>query len=256
MNILLFSGTKNGRELIPHLLYGNNTLYVSSASEYGASLLPESPNLIPLVGKLDQKDIELLIEEKCIDIVIDSTHPYAKEISLNILASCKKRNIESLRFERERGIPENIGKHFVTIADLCDYLNKKEGNILFTTGVKDLGEITAIVDSKRVYARVLPVESSIKDIDRGNIPHNQIVFQNPPFSFEDNLEHIKKFSIKYLVTKDSGKEGNIEEKIEAVNGTGIELLVLDRPDIKYNRIFYSRNNLLDYLATLGSRYGK
>lgn len=255
MTILVFAGTSNGRILVNKLLEKDLSLVVSSASEYGASLLPSNSRLTSTAGKKDSKDIERLIDKYSIDLIIDCTHPYAIEVSNNIFKASNLTGIDVIRYERELVIPSYIGNRFNTIVELCNYLKNKRGNILFTTGVKDIPKIVSIVDNRRVFVRVLPVDSSIKIISDAGLSLEQVVTDKPPFSLSDNIKHIHEFNIKYLVTKDSGNEGNIAEKLEAADKKGIELLVLNRPKKPIKSVFYIIEEIMAYIDSFGGISG-
>jgi len=79
------------------------------------------------------------------------------------------------------------------------------------------------------------------------LARDQIIAQKPPFSTQQNLDHIHRYDIHYLVTKDSGKEGNIKEKIEAADLAGIELVVVDRPDLGYEHVCYTSEEIMNLL---------
>ncbi len=249
MRLLIFAGTKNGRELITDLIE-DHIIIASSMSDYGNSLLPNGDNIIKIVGKKSSKDIEDIISSERIDLVIDCTHPYAKEISLNILEASKITGVKTIRFERQSTVSKNLGIHFCSMEDSCRYLNSKAGNILFTTGVNEVLNMVKMVDKRRIYVRVLSVQSSLNKIEESGIDSTHVVLKNPPFTLEENLKHIKEFNIKYLVTKDSGSEGNIHEKIEAVITSGIELLIIDRPVIEYSDIYYTIDEILLYIESI------
>jgi precorrin-6A/cobalt-precorrin-6A reductase len=44
---------------------------------------------------------------------------------------------------------------------------------------------------------------------------------------------IKDFKIKDMVTKNSGKEGGLGEKINAAEETGVKIIILDKPKVDY-----------------------
>lgn len=253
MNILIFAGTKNGRELILELLSKGYNIFSSSASSYGDSLLPKHNKLTSIIGKKDQSQIENIIIDNNIDLIIDSTHPYAKEVSINIYNASKNTKKETVRFEREKVIPSDIGLRFLSMEEVCLYLKDKEGNILFTTGVNDIPNIVKSIKRDRIYARVLPVKSSLTTIEEASIPIEQVITKNPPFSLNDNIKHIEDFNIKFLVTKDSGAEGNIFEKLEAVKTKNIELLVIERPENLYNIVLFNQIDVIEFVKRIEDR---
>ncbi|MBR6259570.1 MAG: precorrin-6y C5,15-methyltransferase (decarboxylating) subunit CbiE, partial [Oscillospiraceae bacterium] len=105
-----------------------------------------------------------------------------------------------------------------------------EGNILLTTGSKELDKFTGIRDfSERVYARVLPMESSLEACSKAGLSPSHIIAMQGPFSFDMNVATLKAINASCLVTKDSGGAGGFEEKAEAAKAAGARLVIIGRP---------------------------
>ena len=75
------------------------------------------------------------------------------------------------------------------------YLRETEGNVLLTTGSRDLPAFSAL-DGVRLYLRVLPSEESLTACARAGIPRRNIIAMQGPFSRELNLALIRQFSIR------------------------------------------------------------
>ena len=65
--------------------------------------------------------------------------------------------------------------------------------------------------------------------ESAGIPHRNIIAMQGPFTREVNEAILRMFSIRYLVTKESGEAGGFPEKAEAAEHTGVTLLVIRRP---------------------------
>ena len=117
-----------------------------------------------------------------------------------------------------------------SVEEAVDYLELTQGNILITTGSKELGKYTRLTNyKKRCYARVLSVLPSVmQSIDLGFTGSHLIAMQGP-FSREMNLALLHQTEAKYFVTKESGKNGGFAEKLEAAEQAGAVLLVIGRP---------------------------
>jgi len=250
MRILIFAGTKNGRELVERLNEDGHDLWVSSMSAYGDSLLPKGKRIRTTFGKKKIEEIQEIIRQEKIHVVIDSTHPYAVVITENIRLSCTRQKIPYLRYGRQPTISKKVGRHFASMEEVYSYLSKKTGNILFTTGVNEVPNMVRHLDRKRIYVRVLPVASSLEQIRNNRLDLEQVIQKKPPFSLEENIQHIQKFKAKYLVTKDSGEAGNTKEKIEAVEAMGIELLVIDRPEGYLEVVYDTKEAILEKLQVM------
>ena len=114
-------------------------------------------------------------------------------------------------------------------AAAAEYLREREGNILLTTGAKELAAFAA-VESGRLYPRVLPSHAGIAACEAAGIPHRNIIAMQGPFSREMNAATIRQYAIAWLVTKDGGAAGGYPEKAAAAEETGARLILLRRPE--------------------------
>ncbi len=145
MKVFIFGGTTEGRELAAEHCKKGDAVTVSVASDIGAEELQGIPATV-LTGRLDVPAMEAAIEG--FDLVIDATHPYATDVTMNIKAACGNKNIAYQRVERdttyEGKLPREI-YYAVSHEDAARYLLHTQGNILLTTGSKNLKEYTDIL---------------------------------------------------------------------------------------------------------------
>ena len=73
------------------------------ATEYGEALLNPSENLKILAGRMSEPEMETLFRQEKFDLLLDATHPYAREVTENLVESCAKTATEYLRVLREEG---------------------------------------------------------------------------------------------------------------------------------------------------------
>ena len=224
--ILIFGGTTEGRELatVCDKLKLNTILCV--ATEYGKEVLPQFHYVKVSEKRLNTDEIVSLIEENRITCVIDATHPYAYEISKNILAAIKtlSKDVTFFRVKRE-SMDASIGHNleFNSNNEAIEYLLKTKGNILLTTGSKEISQFAKLCD--RIFARVLPSVDSINACINAGVASKNIIAMQGPFSRKKELH------CKYLVTKVSGKSGGFDEKIEACENTGcIPVIILPQSE--------------------------
>ncbi|WP_333653120.1 precorrin-6A reductase [Lacrimispora sp.] len=237
--ILIFGGTTEGRILAEYCHEQGIHVWVSVATGYGEMVLPESKYLHIHKSPMDACEMADFIREKEIALVLDATHPYAAVVSQNILIACRKAEVRHMRVFRETSEGFEGGEHegydgSIVWVDSVDeaviYLDKKPGNILVTTGSKELSRYTAM-DSweERVFARVLPTLSVISACEQMGIKGNHLIGMQGPFSVEMNRAMIKQYDIRYLVTKEAGNAGGFPEKMRAAAECGITAVVVGRP---------------------------
>ena len=114
-------------------------------------------------------------------------------------------------------------------AEAAACLKTREGNILLTTGAKELPAY-AELPPERLFPRVLPSLDSIAACEALGIPHRNIIAMQGPFSREMNAATIRQYEIRILVSKDGGGPGGFAEKAAAARETGAELIVIRRPE--------------------------
>ncbi len=226
----VFAGTTEGREITELLAESGAAVTAFVATEYGESLIKPKGSLTVTAGRLDEADMEKVFTDKKFDLVIDATHPYASVVTDNIVKACGATGTKYLRVLREAAGSSEDAVFLPDIPAAADYLRGLEGNILLTTGSKELDKFTGIRDfSERVYARVLPMESSLEACSKAGLSPSHIIAMQGPFSFDMNVATLKTINAACLVTKDSGGAGGFEEKAEAAKAAGARLVIIGRP---------------------------
>ena len=234
--ILIFSGTTEGRELAEALCARQIDCMASVATEYGREVMRQQEHLVIREGRMGEPEMEELMRTGTFLAVVDATHPYAVEVTEHIKESAKKTNLPYLRLSRSTAAEREIAEHewmIHTVADTqecVELLSKLPGNILLTTGSKELHAYAAREEIReRLFVRVLPGVESIEICHREQIPGKQIIAMQGPFGTELNEALMRRFDIGYLVTKDGGAPGGFGEKAQAARNVGARLVVIRRP---------------------------
>ena len=228
--LCVFAGTTEGREIAEFLAEQSADVTVCVATEYGETLLPQGEGLHISARPLPREEMAELFRRERFDLVIDATHPYAKRITESIAATCAGTDTEYLRLLRpDTAAPENAV--FVEdAAGAAEYLDRVDGNILLTTGSRELHAFASVRDfASRAYARVLPMEDSLRACREAGLPPAHILAMQGPFSRELNAAMLRSIGAAYLVTKASGSAGGFEEKIAAAAETGSVPVIIGRP---------------------------
>jgi len=226
MKVVIFSGTTEGRKLSRLLAEAGAEVTACVASEYGGEEQRRIPGVETRVGTLspDGKTALLCGAELC----IDATHPYATHVTASVREACRQTGTEYLRLLRDASTDEAA----ITVdnaAAAAELLGTKDGNILLTTGAKELPAFRRL-EPERLFPRVLPSHESLAACESAGIPHRNIIAMQGPFSKEMNIATIQQYQIRFLVTKDGGAPGGFPEKAAAAEETGVQLIVLRRPE--------------------------
>lgn len=214
------------------LLMAGHQVDICVATRYGEEVLASHPHMTIHQGRLNEEEMEALLLSAPWEEVIDATHPYAVEVSENIRAAAAHTGREVLRLLRTEE-HKNEDEHCIYVNSLeaaAEALNKTEGNILLTTGSKELPKYVVLIDDiSRIYARILPDGAMVDKCREMGLLGKQIICMQGPFSAELNAAMMKQYQIKYLVTKDTASAGGFPEKIEGARLAGAKVLVVSRP---------------------------
>ncbi len=254
--VLIYAGTTEGRELAQELARERIYCDISVATEYGRQIMDEkiSSYICILQGRMTAEQMRLKCENEQYLAVVDATHPFATEVSVNIRESLKGLGIPYFRLGREK-IPGEEGerqagerqagerqageqnymarKYFQNTAACVEALKKTEGKIFLTTGSKELSAFCREETiRKRLVVRVLPGMESLQECVRNGLEGRQIIAMQGPFSKEMNLAMIRQYQASVLVTKESGKTGGEDTKLAAAGEVQIPSYIILRPNEK------------------------
>lgn len=227
--ILIFAGTTEGRKLSELLAASEIAHTLCVATEYGEIVLKAHPLVTVHRGRMNREEIREYIRNGGFAAVVDATHPYAEAVTANIREALQGLDIPCLRLRRETETEaESEGiRCFDSSEDCAKALEKTEGNILLTTGSKELA-CFCVSDAvkNRLYVRVLPGLESLTLCMEQGISGKRILALQGPFTAELNEALLRQYQISVLVTKASGRAGGYEEKLEAARRTGIPVYVI------------------------------
>ena len=228
--ICVFGGTTEGRKLVEFLNTQPCRITACVATDYGQALLPESDRLTVSARRLPVGEIAGLLRQERFDLVIDATHPYAASISASIRKACLETGTETWRLLRGASAAPEDAVFVENTEKAVELLCKTEGNILLTTGSKELAHYAALPGfAERCWARVLPLPASLEACRAAGLPPAHILAMQGPFSEELNAALLRSTGARWLVTKDGGAAGGFAEKAAAAAQTGARLLVIGRP---------------------------
>lgn len=229
MNALLFGGTVEGRLLAQRMAENGYQVTCSVATEYGKDLITPQAGLTVRMGRLDEGEMEQLMEAGAFALVVDATHPYAAEVSKNIRRAAEKTALPYYRLLRPAEQAEGV-IWVDSIVQAAEYLAQSGETALLSTGSKELEPFTQVPGyQERLWVRVLPSMVSLELALTAGFPASHIICMQGPFTEALNTAMLEQIGAKVLVSKDSGKAGGFGEKARAAQNAGAKLLVIRRP---------------------------
>lgn len=227
--VLLLGGTGETAPLAEAIAAAGFGVLVSTATDEILDV-GKHPSIERRAGRLGREALGQLLRERQVVAIVDAAHPYALELHANAFAAAADTDLAYIRYERPPGVWHGED---VTLAADHDVAAKIAFSfsrpVLLTTGSRNL--LPYVQWSGRtnlpLFARVLPGESV--DVCRSaGIPPQRIIGLRGPFSFEQNVQHLRESYAGVLVTKDSGQAGGVPEKVAAARALGCRIVVVQR----------------------------
>ena len=249
--IFLIAGTQDGRELAQLLLERGFDVTASVVSDYGRKLLQTCAGLKVNDKSLDADEFEKILREGNFDAVVDASHPYAQNVSVNAIRAAQAANIFYVRYERAQVevTGENIFRvdGYEAAAVKASELGK---NIFVTTGSRNLKtfvESPALKDCN-LTVRVLPTAEVLAQCEALGLSPKQIVAIQGAFSTQLNVELFRHAKAEVLVTKNSGQVGGADTKLAAAKILNLPVVLIDRPKIDYLNLATTFDKVLTLIA--------
>ncbi|APH20441.1 cobalt-precorrin-6A reductase [Clostridium botulinum] len=252
--IALILGTSEGREILSLLNKFTDNILISTATAYGGEILKNYKYKKLNTKPLNKEELSNMLKENQVNILIDASHPYALEVTKNARKVSKDLNIEYVRYERPSSAEEfKENKKVVFLEDYKDLneaLKNIKGNILNTSGSRNMDKILDLKLENRIIHRVLPSVKVLEDCFNLGVKVEDLMAIKGPISKELNKAFIKDYDAKALILKDSGPQGGTKEKILACLECDIYALVIKRKKINYEREFNNIETLVEYISPM------
>jgi precorrin-6A/cobalt-precorrin-6A reductase len=230
--ILLLSGTSEGPLLARALLAAGFQVRATVTRPEARDNLfgPLLAAIDVQVGGFTEQSLSEFLARGEADLVLDATHPFAVRITRIAQGVCERMRIPYVRYERPDWEPP-AGTHFAdSYAAAAAVLPSLGARAMLTIGAKQLKHFAPLHGRLTLYARILPAPVSLRQALESGFTEENLVRQRPPFSVEQNRELFLCCRVDVLVTKASGREGGVVEKVTAARELGMNVLMIRRPE--------------------------
>ena len=247
--IIVFGGTHETHEICDFLLENDFDFILCTATEYSMNSFSKYKEHL-MIKKLDSDQMTDLIHEKNIKLLIDVTHPYAAEVSQNIMKAAEKTDAEYIRFQRKQLFEDDMpGVQRAESHEEAALLALKIGTRPFlAVGSNNAAVYIKYKEFEKIYIRVLPTSSVLKKCEDLGYRSGTIIAMQGPFSKELNKQLLIDCHCDIMITKDSGAAGGFLEKYEACRELDIPLIVVGRPEIEYKNNYDDIEDIKTLLA--------
>ncbi len=230
--ILLLSGTGEGPPLARALLAaGFQVRATVTRAEARDNLFGSLLDAIDVeVGGFTEQSLKEFLDRGGADLVLDATHPFAVRITCIAQSVCDRIPIPYVRYERPDWTPP-AGTHFAdSYIAAAAVLPSLGSRVMLTIGAKQLKHFASLRGRLVLFARILPSPLSLRQALEAGFAEENLLRLRPPFSIEQNRELFRHYRVDVLVTKASGREGGVVEKVTAARELAMNVLMIRRPE--------------------------
>ena len=227
---MVLSGTGDGRKITKMLTGLGQKVYVMAATGFGRNLARDD-GAVDVNGTVDSIQAAWLIENG-IKSVIDARHPFAVKQEEGFVRTCRELGIMYLRVGREETtiVSNELIIPVFSMQEAAEQAAATGKTIFLTTGSHELEPFLEQREKHglRLVVRVLPEHSIIRKCQDLGISPKDIVAMHGPFSKQINKALFKMYKASVIVTKDSGKAGGTDTKIDAALSLNIPIVIVKR----------------------------
>lgn len=228
--IAVIAGTTESRNIIEQLQKQEKEIAAFVATTLGREMLSDYPIEI-IEGRKNKEQFLRFFKAFRPSKVYDASHPFADIVTQNVKEICERLEIPYERVERQQ--IEYDYERILYVDDIKEAiaeLKMVKGPILLTTGVKTAREYLQGLPEKEIFIRVLQRGTSVETCLQSGYDKDHVFGEEPPFTVEDNERLIRDTKAAVLVTKDSGVQGGVPEKVEAAKRMQIPVIMIRRPE--------------------------
>jgi precorrin-6A/cobalt-precorrin-6A reductase len=220
MKILILGGTAEARQLANRLVGLGQDVITSLAGRTQDPILPAGGLRMGKFGGIP--GLAAYLRVAGIERLVDATHPYAGQISINAVAAAHAAGVKLVRYMRPAW-EQQIGDDWLTVETAAEAAAALPANadVLLTTGHTGLEHFLERDDCQFV---VRTIEAPAMDLPR----HARLLQTRPPYNLIDEMALMEREGITHLVTKNSGG-GQTAAKLEAARKRGVKVFMIARP---------------------------
>lgn len=173
---------------------------------------------------------QFLVQHR-IGVVLDATHPFAVRITRMAAAVCQELGTPYVRYERPDWEPPAGAVYVDSYTEAAHTLPSLGSRIMLTIGAKQLKHFASLHEQLTLFARILPSPVSVQQALDAGFTQAHILALRPPFSKAFNRSLLEEYRADVLVTKASGADGGVVEKVMAAQELGLTTLIIRRPEL-------------------------
>ncbi|OCX65990.1 cobalt-precorrin-6A reductase [Thioclava sp. SK-1] len=220
--ILLLGGTTEASQLARLLADARIRTVFSYAGRTAAPVAQPLPMRIGGFGGVD--GLVTYLRKTGVTHVIDATHPFAAQMSLNAAAACADLRLPLLSLERPAwcAVPGDIWAHVPDITQAVTALPDRPGRVFLAIGKQHIAAFAAQPQHHYLLRLVDRPQQPIA------LPDHHVIVDRGPFDAAADTALLRDHRITHIIAKNSGGTG-AQAKLTAARALGLSVIMIDRP---------------------------
>lgn len=251
MRVLVLGGTFEASKLADLLAEQSGiSSKLSFAGRTNALRPPKIPYRIGGFGGVD--GLNAYLEAEHIDVLVDATHPFAKQMSRHAAIAAARAKISLVVLSRPAWVRQP-GDHWIEVADMAAAaaaLGREPRRVFLTIGRLQIAAFSAAPQHFYLMRTIEPLALSPA------LPHHRVIHGRGPFTFEAEDKLLREEAIDVVVSKNSGGEAAFA-KVRAARHLGLPVVMVARPQQASGLVYHDPVEvmalLLRHCATLTPR---
>jgi precorrin-6A/cobalt-precorrin-6A reductase len=177
-----------------------------------------------------------------IDVLVDATHPYAAQISMNAARAAEQTNTPLLALHRPAW-PRSNGDSWTEVDDMegaVQALGIAPRRVFLALGRKELAPFQSAPQHHYLIRSVEPPDAPLA------LPHASHIIQRGPFIESDERALLMQHAIEIIVARNSGGEAAYG-KIAAARALRLPVIMLRRPTLPSVPAVATAQEALNYI---------
>lgn len=227
--ILILGGTGDAAELARRVALLQGVEVISSLA--GRTRKPaEVAGNVRVGGFGGEVGLGEFLQNETIDVVVDATHPFARQISFNAAAACLACGVEHLMLIRPAW-EKMPGDQWIEVEsnEMAAQVLVGFKRVFLTIGRQELGVFSNWQDIWFLMRMIDPPTPQIR------IPKGELLLAKGPFSLAEERALLVKYGIEVIVSKNSGGEATYA-KIVAARELGLPVVMVQRPPVPVGEV--------------------
>ncbi|MCY4418334.1 MAG: precorrin-6A/cobalt-precorrin-6A reductase [Cytophagales bacterium] len=222
--ILLLGGTTEGKITaecldeweIPYVYSTRHQIHFQGAGKYR-------------YGDLNPSNLRGFCQRYKIQLVLNAAHPFATELHANLAQTLFKLPLYRIVRKEYPRISHSLINYVKDFSELLPQILPLS-SLLALSGLKSIPPLKAFWKNKACWIRIMDKDSSQKQAEAWKFPTQYLILGTPQ-DLKSEKQLIQKLNPSAVLTKESGKEGGLNIKIEACLETQKPLFVLKTPPL-------------------------